>query len=226
MNITGKAFSGFGLLVSLVGLGAQSPETPLKIEVHLYNYAGVTPESLARAEQETTRIYRRLGVEMVWRSCPLTAEELAPNTACDLPVAPTRLTVRLLSNEVTHRFPLDDEFGFAQSPAKDGFGVLVNVLADRAREMTRDEGLQRVILGHLMAQELGRLFLGVDGHSSADSIKHVPWRTEELERIQQGVMSCRSRHREYANRFSHAWRSQIQESQFWCTTTRPSRRRC
>ena len=188
MSIAGKTFSGFGLLVSLVGLGAQSPETPLKIEVQLYNYAGVTAEALARAEQETARIYRRLGVEMEWRSCPLPAEDLGQNTTCDLPAAPTKLTVRLLSNEMAHRVPVGDDFGFAQLPVKDEFGVLVNVFSDRAREMTADEGFQRVILGHLMAHELGRLLLGEDGHPAGAGIMHVPWQREELERIEHGVM--------------------------------------
>jgi hypothetical protein len=189
MSITGNALGGFGLFVSLVGLGAQSPETPLKIEVHLYNYSGVTAEVLGRAEQEAARIYRRLGIEMEWRTCPLTAEELALNTLCDLPASPTRFTVRLLSNEMAHRFPVgDDIYGFALLPVNTGFGVLVNVFADRAREIAADEETHGVILGHLLAHELGHLLLGEAGHPAGAGIMHVPWQTKELERIKQGVM--------------------------------------
>src|SRR5215467_10433705 len=105
MGITGKTLGGVSLLVILVGMGAQSPEKMLKIEVHLYNYSRVTAEALARAEQETARIYGRLGVAMEWRSCPLTAGALAQSTTCDLPASPIRFTVRLLSNEMAQRFP-------------------------------------------------------------------------------------------------------------------------
>jgi hypothetical protein len=173
----------------LVASVAQSPGTPLKIEVHLYNYSGVTAEALARAEQETARIYGRLGVEMEWRNCPLTAEELAQNTTCDLPAAPTTFIVRLLSNEMAHRFPVgDDIYGFALLPVNEGFGVLANVFADRAQDMTAEEGLRRVILGHIMAHELGHLLLGEAAHPAGVGIMHVPWQTKELERIKQGWM--------------------------------------
>jgi hypothetical protein len=189
VEIAGRTFGGFCLLLSLVRSYAQSPEAGLKIDVHIYNYSGVSAEALARAEQETARIYRRLGVEMEWRNCPLTPEELAQNTTCDLAATPTRFTVRLLSNEMAHRFPVgSDIYGFALLPVDRGFGVLVNVFADRAQEMTADEGLHSVILGHLIAHELGHLLLGEAGHSAGVGIMHVPWQTKELEQIKQGVM--------------------------------------
>jgi hypothetical protein len=189
MGITWKTLSGFCLLVSLVGMGAQSPETVLKIEVHLYNYSGVTAEALARAEQETARIYGRAGIAVVWRDCPLTAEQLAQNTTCDLPAAPTRFTLRLLSNEMAKRFPVhDDIYGFALLSMNRGFGVTANVFADRVKQMASDEETQGVILGHLMAHELGHLLLGEAGHPAGAGIMHVPWQTKELERIKQGVM--------------------------------------
>ena len=185
-----KRLIGRCLLASLaLTIHAQPAEIGLKIEVHIYNYAGASKETLARAEQETVRIYRSLGVEMEWRNCPRTAEELAENSACELPAAPTRFIVRFLSDEMAHRFPLgDDIYGFALLPIGGGFGVLVNVFADRTQE-TRDGGLRRVILGHVMAHELGHLLLGEAGHPASSGIMHVPWQTKELERIKQGVMS-------------------------------------
>src|SRR5215467_12526756 len=99
MPITGRTFGGFSLLLSLVAMGAQTVESGLKIEVKLYNYSSVSRATLARAEQETARIYNRLGITVEWRDCPLTAEERAQNTNCDLPASPTRFNLRLLSNE-------------------------------------------------------------------------------------------------------------------------------
>ena len=46
-----------------------------------------------------------------------------------------------------------------------------------------------MILGHLMAHELGHLLLGEAGHPAGSGIMHVPWQTKELEQIKQGVMS-------------------------------------
>ncbi len=45
-----------------------------------------------------------------------------------------------------------------------------------------------MILGHLIAHELGHLLLGEGGHSAGTGIMHVPWQTKELERIKRGVM--------------------------------------
>jgi len=188
-TLTGVVAGWTLLYGGLVPSVAQSPETPLKIEVHLYNYSGVSAEALARGEQETARIYRHLGVEMEWRHCPRTAEELEQNPTCDLPASTTTLTVRLLSNEMGHRFPVhDDIYGFALLPLNQGFGATANVFADRARDMAADDELHRVILGHLIAHELGHLLLGEAGHPAGAGIMHVPWQTKELERIKQGAM--------------------------------------
>ena len=161
----------------------------MKIEVHIYNYVGASPETLARAERETARIYERAGIAMAWLICPLSPEELAQNTTCDLPAEPTRLTLRLLSNEMAQRFPVGgDIFGFALLPVYGGFGVVANVFADRARDITPDQELHRVILGHLIAHELGHLLLGEAGHPAGTGIMHVPWQTKELDQAKRGVM--------------------------------------
>jgi hypothetical protein len=189
MPITGRTFRGFSLLLGLVPLGAQSPETTLKIEVNLYNYSRVSAAELARAEQEAARIYGRLGIAMEWRTCPFTAEELAQNTNCDLPAAPTRFTLRLLSNEMAQRFPVhSDIYGFALLSLNGGFGVTANVFADRAREMAARGESEGVFLGHLIAHELGHLLLDEAGHPAGTGIMHTPWQTKELEQIKQGVM--------------------------------------
>jgi hypothetical protein len=48
MSITGNGFTGLTLLLNLAGLGAQSPDTGLKIQIHIYNYSAVSAERLAR----------------------------------------------------------------------------------------------------------------------------------------------------------------------------------
>ena len=66
--------------------------------------------------------------------------------------------------------------------------MVASVFADRAREIVPDEKWQRVLLGHLIAHELGHLLLGEAGHSAGAGIMHVPWQTKELEQIKRGVM--------------------------------------
>ncbi|HKW98222.1 MAG TPA: hypothetical protein VJN43_10850 [Bryobacteraceae bacterium] len=189
MPISGRTFGSLGLLLSLVPLLAQKPETALKIEVSVYDYAGASEATLARAEQETARIYDRLGIAMEWRSCLPTGGGLAHVTACNVPAAPTRFVLRLLSEEMAQRLPVhNDIYGFALLSLKGGFGVTANVFADRAREMAARGGNEGVFLGHLIAHELGHLLLDEAGHSAGAGIMHTPWKTRELEQIKQGAM--------------------------------------
>jgi hypothetical protein len=175
-----------GLAIVLRG---EPQKTGLSIDIHIYNYAGISDYALAQAEQETARIYQRVGISMIWRNCPLNEAELARNTTCDLPGTPTIITLRLLSNAMAQTFPVgSDTFGFALLPVYGGFGVLANVFADRVRELAADEEVHRVILGHVIAHELGHLLLGEDGHPAGTGIMHVPWKTKELQRAKQGVM--------------------------------------
>src|SRR5262245_55285311 len=54
-------------LCSIVQTGLAGPAEPdLKITLSIHNYARIESETLIRAEQEVTRIYRDIGVTMVW----------------------------------------------------------------------------------------------------------------------------------------------------------------
>lgn len=177
------------LLASLAVIGeAHSPETESKIEVHVYNYASLSPGMLTGTEHETAGIFQRMGIKIEWRNCPRSAEELARNTTCDLPGAPTRFILRLLSTEMAQRLPLRSEvFGFAALPLDGGFGVVVDVFADRVAEMARAEESRVVILGHLVAHEMGHLLLRTATHSVA-GIMRAQWCSQDLERVREHRM--------------------------------------
>src|SRR5215831_16848040 len=51
----------------------------LKLTLNVYNWAHLDSDTLNRAKQETTRIYREIGVEMVWIDIPI--DELQQNSA-------------------------------------------------------------------------------------------------------------------------------------------------
>jgi hypothetical protein len=173
--------------LSVPRLGAQPPDTVLKIEVHVYNYSAVSSEKLVRAEQEAARIFERIGVATTWLDCPLTSQEAARNRACALPDAPTRLTLRLLSNPMANSLGVSgDVFGSALLPDTEGFGVMANVYADRTREHA-DHREFEVILGRVIAHELGHLLLGKNAHSAA-GIMHARWRDQDLRLFRQAAM--------------------------------------
>ena len=79
-----------------------------------------------------------------------------------------------------------DIFGTAFIPTNEGFGVLANVYAGRARKLA-DRRESEVILGWIIAHELGHLLLGEHGHSAA-GIMHGRWRAQGLKPARQAVM--------------------------------------
>ena len=79
-----------------------------------------------------------------------------------------------------------DIFGSALLPANEDFGVVANVYADRTRQLA-DRREFEVILGWVIAHELGHLLLGEHGHAAA-GIMHARWRAQDLKPNGQAAM--------------------------------------
>ncbi len=179
----------FGWLLMLSAAQGAEPDEGRRIEVLIYNYAHVAADVLARAEGEAGRIYQRAGIETEWQDCPLSPAEAERYPACQSLPGPTRFALRLMPRPMAERRKEDPMvFGFALFPEDGGFGTVVNVYSDRAAELAKGrESAHAVILGHLMAHELGHLLLGTGSHSQT-GLMHVPWHKKELELIAQGSM--------------------------------------
>jgi hypothetical protein len=80
-----------------------------------------------------------------------------------------------------------DVFGYALLPADGGFGLAAAVYADRIQELPDGGECAGVILGRVIAHELGHLLLGRNGHSTT-GIMHTPWRSQDLELHREGLM--------------------------------------
>jgi hypothetical protein len=181
---------GCWFLLGLVGtLSAEAPEPASKIQVFVYNYAGVDSETLARAEREAIRIYSRIGIETEWLDCSLTPDQAAQYPACQLPVSPARLALRLLSRSMAERIGLSQAtFGSALLPEDGGYGMIAQICEHCCEEQAQgSKALHAAILGHVMAHELGHLLLGVGSHG-ATGLMHVPWHKKELESLAQGAL--------------------------------------
>jgi hypothetical protein len=185
-----KTLIGSWLLATLgATVLAKSREPDVRIEVFVYNYAGLAAKTLATAKEEAARIYMRVGIETQWLDCPLSPAEAAQYPACQVPVLPTRLALRILSGSMAERVKLSDAtFGLALFPEDGGFGMTALVCSHCAEELAKGHKAKHaIILGHLMAHELGHLLLGVGSHSPT-GLMHVPWSKKELESIAQGSL--------------------------------------
>jgi len=170
-------------------LQAEASKPELKIQVFVYNYAGVPAETLARAEREAARIYNRTGIQTEWLGCPLTPDEALRYPTCQLPVSPTRLALRVLSRSMSDRFRLSQAtIGSALLREDGGFGMIAQVCALCSEELAKgDTAMYGVILGHVMAHELGHLLLGAGCHAPT-GLMHVPWYKKDFESMAQGAL--------------------------------------
>ena len=67
-----------------------------KITMWVYNLAQVPASILTRAEKETRRIFREIGIQTEWRECPLSSAEIKNFPGCQPNPGPTYLHLRIV----------------------------------------------------------------------------------------------------------------------------------
>jgi len=157
-------------------------EAVASINILVHNYSEVPPLVLADAEREAGRILDQAGVRAVWLDCsdkhPTDLESI-----CKSGWGTRNVALRLLSRHVTNKFQ-DFTFGFAVMPglASVYYGDAA-LLADRAE--IRSE--LPILLGCLIAHEVGHLLLNSSNHS-ATGIMQARWERKQIRQSLTGVM--------------------------------------
>ena len=174
-----------GLLLGAFGTGLGSEQS--QVVVWIFNYARIDNGALARARTEAARILNRAGVEIGWVDCPVTAAEVGLYPHCVKLPEPMGLVLRIREGAAaTVLAGRSSIFGYSLLPNDGGFGTYADVYAGGADLLAQgNESLHAVILGHLMAHELGHLLLGTASHS-VTGIMHIPWSGAELGGAAQG----------------------------------------
>ena len=139
---------------------AQSPEPQLKLGVRTYNYAAVRGDILLEAEQHAAEIFLRAGIDLTWIECPLSFSEVDKFPACAPGTGSPAVTLKILPESMAAGFGL---------PLKN-FGVTLQhhasfVFYNRVQLANRAGLSEPVVLGHVVAHELGHMLLGEGGHS-------------------------------------------------------------
>ena len=154
-----------------------------RVKVRMYDYAQAPASVLAQAQQVAWRIVRETGVNTEWVNCQ--ASDLDPRESdpgCDEPVRPADVALRLLPDWMAKAAGTRASiYGFAKPP------YIAFVFFDRVEDLVESGATEasHVILGHLLAHELGHLLLGRKGHSRK-GIMRIPWKQRELKLAEQG----------------------------------------
>ncbi len=151
-----------------------------RITILVYDYAGVKAETLSKAEQETSRIFRHSGVDITWLHCRVPSSSVSLECPESGPMTPVlRLVPRfqLVRNRV-HA----EAMGYSA-----GYFATVSVEFAQTLEELGVAGLPE-ILGHIMAHEIGHVLLAGGGHS-VSGIMRAHWNSNEWRLLRQGELN-------------------------------------
>jgi hypothetical protein len=148
--------------------------------VSVYNDAHVPDDTLTRAEQQATKVFSRAGLDVRWVNC-----SGRDSASCYQLGETVNLVLRITLNAVPTTS--DTAFGVAHL-ASDGTGRYGDVFWKRVNDLqTNSNAEASVILGSVMAHEMGHLLLGSNAHAVSGIMK-AWWQSGELRRIRMGAL--------------------------------------
>jgi hypothetical protein len=194
MSTISKDASRFGFLLStaiataVTWASAQSPVDPRephsKMHVRVYDYAGVPPTVLAKAEQQDGMIFLEARVDVAWENLTPTKDPSQGNPVSPHPAGFAGVDLRIVHHFASTTQALRyDSMGFAVGPDT---ATLSLAWVEKLASLGIAEEYQ--VLGGAMAHEIGHLFLGPNSHSPV-GIMRAGWNEDDLKRASQaGLM--------------------------------------
>lgn len=152
-----------------------------KLQILVYNRAGVPDKLLQHAEQDTAYLLGRAGVEIEWIGC---ARETPIGAGpCGKPLANDDLVLSVQPHSAA-QFDAQAA-GYSQVSERTGRGSYASVFYDRVEDAARNSGLEPAeILGAVAAHEIGHLLLGVGSHSPT-GIMRASWTRDDVSKLAQ-----------------------------------------
>jgi hypothetical protein len=155
------------------------------ITISVYDYAHVSIDSLAAAEEDARRIFRQAGVETAWATCLPKPGKVQPGDCYT--VDATHLMMKILPRAISAQArDRSDVLGTALLDEK-GVGYYAYVFYDSVQRIAEERKLGHAMLGDVLAHEIGHLLLGSNSHS-VSGIMSAHWHGEELRRISEAAM--------------------------------------
>jgi hypothetical protein len=181
-------------LAIVVASPAVAAEADLTVGVRVYNYAQVPSGVLVHAEREASRILSAAGVNTTWLDCLNPRSEaqagstlgklaLETNKKCDEPERGAVVLLRIVPYTAPASAVPDTMFGFATG--RDMASVFYERVKDLAWGADKDGNEIPLILGNVIAHEVGHLLLGTNSHSPA-GIMCANWDQEYVRQALRG----------------------------------------
>jgi hypothetical protein len=140
----------------------------LSIMVRLHGHTAPDRDLLNRAQKRVTAILSHSGIEIVWRSC---GEPSPPDAICNATPGANEAVIRFLAGPSTET---PDSCGVALVP-REGHGHFISLFVDCVHAAAdRLSVAEDVVLGGVLAHEIGHLLLGTSSHGSIGLMQAQP----------------------------------------------------
>jgi hypothetical protein len=163
-------------LLTLAALGAPvDAQSAPELRVRAYNAFGVASAEVAHALRTAEAIFRAAGLAAAWRECRTPAGPSAGLAdRCDDTVSRSEMILRIVAAPASLRGP-NPALGFSNVDVGAGVGTLATVFGDRVRSTAVRAGIDPgVLLGRVVAHEIGHLLLGTMEHAT-DGLMRGHW---------------------------------------------------
>lgn len=161
--------------------GEPKPVTNRQIIILVFDHDRLAQSVDGEAEREARGIFRRAGIDMLWRNCSVPSE--IPDPACRKIPRPDDFIVTIVARS---KQPAGDVFGVAFLD-DNGQGKYADVFFDSVNTLHRDTGVNLGrLLGAVAAHEIGHL-LGFKSHSTW-GIMSAHWEQDHLRRLERGAL--------------------------------------
>lgn len=154
------------------------------LTIRIYDYAHIPEQTLARAMETTQTIYQKTGIQVRLVRCRVAPSDPLLHGCHRESTGPSVIQVRILPEEMASMARLDRRvFGFAMTATRPEYGVIANVFYHSVQRLAADHDYRGykagVVLGHVLAHEVGHLLLGDGGHSKL-GVMRISWGKAEL----------------------------------------------
>ncbi len=137
------------------------------IRVSVYDYAQIPASDLDRAKGTAAQIFRQAGLEMVWTDVPVFKQAEVARTQAPRRLGVADLRLRILpESKVPGWAKKSKGVAFSLLPSNGAPGIFTSIYFERLLAISRRENRPAgLVLGCVIAHELGHLLLNMKGHS-------------------------------------------------------------
>src|SRR5258707_9682236 len=157
-------------------------EAKAAITVSVYDDAGVGLATMQEAEEISSAVFRRVGIEIRWLNCEVSGELTHASAECGNARFPANLQLRFLRKA---RDLKPGTFGISYLNAN-GEGCYSQVFVEPIEKLRGNFPIGLgTLLGHVATHELAHLLLGTNSHTAL-GIMQARWGPKELESANMG----------------------------------------